>query len=57
VHCYGMKWWTGDDEILKDNVHLHGICPTMPFTAMARDRSTRPLILQASFSPSGQTAM
>jgi len=31
VHCYGMKWWTGEDEILKDNVHLHGICPTMPF--------------------------
>jgi glycosyltransferase involved in cell wall biosynthesis len=31
VHCYGMKWWTGEDEILKDNVHLHGICQTMPF--------------------------
>ena len=30
VHCYGMKWWTGDDEILRDNVHLHGICPSMP---------------------------
>lgn len=30
VHCYGMKWWTGENEILKDNVHLHGICPTMP---------------------------
>jgi len=30
VHCYGMNWWMGDDEILKDNVHLHGICPPMP---------------------------
>jgi glycosyltransferase involved in cell wall biosynthesis len=30
VHCYGMKWWPGEDEILKDNVHLHGICPPMP---------------------------
>lgn len=30
VHCYGMKWWTGEVEILKDNVHLHGICPPMP---------------------------
>jgi glycosyltransferase involved in cell wall biosynthesis len=29
VHCYGMKWWTGEDEILKDNVHLNGICPPM----------------------------
>ncbi|MFA6372901.1 MAG: glycosyltransferase family 4 protein [Methanothrix sp.] len=30
VHCYGMKWWSGENEILKDNVHLHGICPPMP---------------------------
>ena len=30
VHCYGMLWWTGEEEILKDNVHLHGICPPMP---------------------------
>ncbi|MDD1748939.1 MAG: glycosyltransferase family 4 protein [Methanothrix sp.] len=30
VHCYGMKWWTGDDEILSEGVHLHGICPPMP---------------------------
>ncbi len=30
VHCYGMKWWMGEDEICKDGVHLHGICPPMP---------------------------
>ena len=30
VHCYGMKWWTGDDEIQREGVHLHGICPPMP---------------------------
>jgi len=30
VHCYGMKWWPGENEILKDNVHLHGICTPMP---------------------------
>ena len=30
VHCYGMKWWTGEDEIIQGEVHLHGICPPMP---------------------------
>jgi glycosyltransferase involved in cell wall biosynthesis len=30
VHCYGIKWWEGDKEILKDNVHLHGIFRPMP---------------------------
>jgi len=30
VHCYGMKWWQGEVDILKDGVHLHGICPPMP---------------------------
>jgi len=30
VHCYGIKWWTGDDEIQREGVHLHGICPPMP---------------------------
>lgn len=30
VHCYGMKWWPGEVEILKDGVHMHGICQTMP---------------------------
>lgn len=30
VHCYGMKWWPGGDDILSEGVHLHGICPPMP---------------------------
>jgi glycosyltransferase involved in cell wall biosynthesis len=30
VHCYGMKWWPGEDDILIGDVHLHGICPPMP---------------------------
>lgn len=30
VHCYGMKWWTGGDEIQREGVHLHGVCPPMP---------------------------
>lgn len=30
VHCYGMKWWPGQDDIQVEGVHLHGICPPMP---------------------------
>jgi len=30
VHCYGMKWWPGEEEILREGVYLHGICPSMP---------------------------
>jgi glycosyltransferase involved in cell wall biosynthesis len=30
LHCYGMKWWPGEEEILREGVYLHGICPSMP---------------------------
>jgi L-malate glycosyltransferase len=30
VHCYGMKWWPGDRDIITNGVHQHGICPSMP---------------------------
>jgi len=30
VHCYGMKWWPGQDDIELEGIHLHGICPPMP---------------------------
>lgn len=37
VHCYGMKWWDGEDEILRDGVHLHGICaPVMLYSGGRR---------------------
>lgn len=26
VHCYGMKWWPGDQDALSEGVHLHGVC-------------------------------
>lgn len=44
VHCYGMKWWAGEDEIIQDRVHLHGICPSMPLY-----RGGRRSISQAAF--------
>jgi len=30
VHCYGMKWWPDDRDIIMNGVHQHGICPAMP---------------------------
>jgi glycosyltransferase involved in cell wall biosynthesis len=26
VHCYGIKWWQGDDDRILEGVHVHGIC-------------------------------
>ncbi len=26
VHCFGIKWWEGENTIQKDGVYLHGIC-------------------------------
>jgi glycosyltransferase involved in cell wall biosynthesis len=26
VHCYGIKWWQGDDDRILEGVHIHGIC-------------------------------
>ncbi len=33
VHCYGMKWWQGENDVLRDGVRLHGICQPMPLYA------------------------
>lgn len=30
VHCYGMKWWPGEDDLFKGGVHLHGIGKPRP---------------------------
>ena len=40
VHCYGIKWWPGEDEILRDGVRLHGICKPRPLYVNGR-RSIR----------------
>lgn len=26
VHCYGIKWWPQEKDIVREGVHLHGIC-------------------------------
>lgn len=27
VHCYGIKWWPGNEDCILEGVHIHGICP------------------------------
>jgi glycosyltransferase involved in cell wall biosynthesis len=36
VHIIGMKYWEGTDDIKKDGVTLHGICPAQPLYADGR---------------------
>ncbi len=40
VHCYGMKWWPGDRDILYEGVRLHGVCRPVPLHSGQR-RSMR----------------
>lgn len=40
VHCYGMKWWPGEADILRDGVYLHGVCKPLPLHSGER-RSMR----------------
>ena len=36
VHIFGMKYWDGDDILVKDNVILHGVCPAHPLYARGK---------------------
>jgi len=36
VHIFGMKYWDGDDILIRDSVILHGVCPAEPFYANGR---------------------
>lgn len=29
VHCYGIRWWEGDEDLFRDGIHYHGISPPM----------------------------
>ena len=33
VHIFGMKYWDGDDILIRDSVILHGVCPARPLYA------------------------
>jgi L-malate glycosyltransferase len=36
VHLYGMKFWDGEDIIIRDGVFLHGVCPAQKIYAGGR---------------------
>ena len=36
VHLYGMKFWDGNDIILREGVTLHGVCPAQHLYANGR---------------------
>jgi len=30
VHIFGMKYWNGDDILIREGIILHGVCPARP---------------------------
>ena len=36
VHIFGMKYWDGDDILIREGVILHGVCPSRPLYANGR---------------------
>ena len=50
VHCYGMKWWKGNDIVNLEGVNLHGICRPMSLYSGSR-RSYRQALAFASAVP------
>ena len=47
VHLFGMKYWAGEDVILKEGVYLHGVCEPKELYVDGR-RSINPAIYFAS---------
>ena len=43
VHIIGMKWWDGNDILVKDGVILHGVCPAQHLYANGRRTVTEAL--------------
>jgi L-malate glycosyltransferase len=39
VHLFGMKYWDGDDILIRDGVILHGVCPARSLYAGGRRTS------------------
>lgn len=36
VHIFGMKYWSGDDVMEREDVHLHGVCGPRTYMSMGR---------------------
>ena len=44
VHWFGMKYWDGEDVIIKDGVYLHGVCPVQELHDIKGKRSIKEAI-------------
>ncbi len=44
VHWFGMKYWGGEDVIIKDGVYLHGVCPALELYYIDGKRSIKQAI-------------
>jgi len=43
VHLFGMKFWEGNDIILRDGIWLHGVCPAQRLYTKGRRSLWQPL--------------
>jgi glycosyltransferase involved in cell wall biosynthesis len=44
VHIFGMKYWAGDDVILREGVRLHGVCKPIDLYNSSGRRSIRQVL-------------
>ena len=44
VHLFGMKYWEGENVIIKDGVYLHGVCPALELYDIDGKRSIKQAI-------------
>jgi len=43
IHLFGMKFWDGEDSIIREGIHLHGVCPAHELYTGGRRSLWQPL--------------
>ncbi len=51
THIYGMKYWTGDDTIVREGVTMHGVCPAFKLYKPEGRRSIRQVLYYTLMLP------
>ena len=51
VHVYGMKYWTGDDAIVREGVTYHGVCKPPALYNSSGRRSIRQVLYYTILLP------
>lgn len=51
VHIFGMKYWGGDDILVRNGVILHGVCPAHPLYAKGRRTLSEALLFSFYLLP------